>query len=88
MIAFRQHCTQEPLSPSKILIVSDDPSIQGGMLGCIENHSVAVNVVPDVRLLPQTLPLVKPDLIFLDFNPPAVDAIAVCKQLQTNDHCR
>lgn len=84
MSAVRQRCTHEPLSPSEILIVSDDPSIHGSMLGCIENHSIAINVVPDARLLPQTLPLVKPDLIFLDFNPPAIDAIAVCKQLRAS----
>ncbi|QPK64899.1 PAS domain S-box protein [Methylomonas sp. LL1] len=68
------------------MLISEDPSIHGILLGSLKHRGIAVNWVRDVGLLRQNLTAVKSDLILLDFNLPATDGITVCEQLKAGDH--
>lgn len=84
MSTVRQDCT-DYLSPTEILIISDDPCVRSSLLDSIHGQKIAANIVTEADQLQQTLLSAKPDLIFVDFSTQVFDAIAICKQLQTSE---
>ncbi|MFI8520777.1 response regulator transcription factor [Streptomyces sp. NPDC085481] len=74
--------TRTPVSPARILVVDDDPTVAEVVTGYLERAGCAVEHAPDGPAALRRAAERRPDLVVLDLMLPGLDGLEVCRRLR------